>query len=191
MVNSHEWQPLRFTMDNHVLRASRRSARRTGKCVSPLKSRHVHSKPPQSGHRLSEYQMERRLIYWQVRCFRPELNLKRLHHSCLVAGLPCPSLQLFLEAIEAVVEDNMDFVPPYESDGAMYIRPAVFGAGPQVGLVPSEEVHFMIYCNPVGEYYKSGVGPFCAFLMRFHAVINERLTHYPWCAQEILPKPSS
>lgn len=48
-------------------------------------------------------------------------------------------------------------VPPYGSDGALYLRPLLFGSGPRIGLQPSEEYTFLIMVIPVGDYYKGGL----------------------------------
>ena len=64
----------------------------------------------------------------------------------------------FLEAINAVVADNLAFLPPYGSNGAMYIRPLLFGSGPRIGLQPSDEYTFIAMVLPVADYYKGGLG---------------------------------
>jgi branched-chain amino acid aminotransferase len=56
------------------------------------------------------------------------------------------------------VEANLDYVPPRSSNGSLYIRPFVIGSGPQIGLSPAPEFSFMILVNPVGDYYKGGMG---------------------------------
>jgi branched-chain amino acid aminotransferase len=93
----------------------------------------------------------------KVRVFRPELNAERMQATCEASSMAKVPTELFLEGIKRVIEDNYDFVPPYGSNGALYVRPFVIGSGPQVGLSPSEEYKFMVFVNPVGEYYKGGV----------------------------------
>lgn len=34
----------------------------------------------------------------------------------------------------------MAYVPPYGSNGALYLRPLMFGSGARIGLQPAEEV---------------------------------------------------
>lgn len=72
--------------------------------------------------------------------------------------MAAPPEELFLTAIRRAVEANIDYVPPYGSNGALYIRPFVFGSGAQVGLSPAKEYMFMVLVNPVGEYYRGGMG---------------------------------
>ncbi|KAJ3091471.1 hypothetical protein HK102_000417 [Quaeritorhiza haematococci] len=94
----------------------------------------------------------------KVRIFRPELNARRLIDSCKATSMVAPPEDLFLTAVRRVVEDNIDYVPPYGSNGSMYIRPFVVGAGPQIGLSPAGKYYFMVFVNPVGDYYKGGFG---------------------------------
>jgi branched-chain amino acid aminotransferase len=47
-------------------------------------------------------------------------------------------------------------VPPYESGAALYIRPILFGTGPQVGVKPADEYMFIVFVTPVGPYFKGG-----------------------------------
>ncbi|KAJ3211291.1 hypothetical protein HDU67_004633 [Dinochytrium kinnereticum] len=94
----------------------------------------------------------------KIRIFRPHLNAKRMRLSCSSASMPEPPEHIFLEAIKRVVQDNMDFVPPQTSNGSLYIRPLVLGTGPQIGLSPAEEMVLLVYVNPVGDYYKGGMG---------------------------------
>jgi branched-chain amino acid aminotransferase len=63
----------------------------------------------------------------------------------------------FVDAIQKVVEDNIEFVPPYGSNGALYIRPLLFGSGPRIGLQPADEYTFIIMVIPVGDYYHGGL----------------------------------
>ncbi|GKY93925.1 hypothetical protein MPSEU_000359400 [Mayamaea pseudoterrestris] len=92
-----------------------------------------------------------------VHLFRPTENAHRMQSSCqrlLMAELPD---DLFVNAIKAAVLDNIDYVPPHESNGALYIRPLLFGSGPRVGLSPADEYTFLCMVLPVGDYYKGGL----------------------------------
>lgn len=48
----------------------------------------------------------------------------------------------------------MEFVPPYGSQGALYLRPLLFGTGARIGLQPSDEYTLLVLAIPVGNYYK-------------------------------------
>ena len=65
--------------------------------------------------------------------------------------------EVFIKACNDVVKDNIAYVPPYGSNGALYLRPLLFGSGPRIGLQPAEEYTFLILVIPVGDYYKGGL----------------------------------
>ncbi|KAI9003200.1 aminotransferase [Gaertneriomyces semiglobifer] len=94
----------------------------------------------------------------KIRIFRPDLNARRMIKSCKGTCMAAPTEQMFLEAVLRAVEYNKEYVPPYGSSGALYIRPFVFGSGAQVGLSPATEYVFAVLVVPVGEYYKGGMG---------------------------------
>lgn len=92
-----------------------------------------------------------------VYCFRPEENAARMQSSCRRIVMPELPTDLFCDAVQKAVLDNIEYVPPYGSNGALYIRPLLFGSGPRIGLQPAEEYTFLIMVIPVGEYYKGGL----------------------------------
>ncbi|KAJ3001539.1 hypothetical protein HKX48_002816 [Thoreauomyces humboldtii] len=94
----------------------------------------------------------------KIRIFRPEVNAKRMIKSCTAIAMAAPPEELFLSAVRRAVEHNADYVPPYGSNGALYIRPFVFGSGAQIGIAPAKEYHFIVLVTPVGEYYVGGMG---------------------------------
>ncbi|MGQ1785175.1 MULTISPECIES: branched-chain amino acid aminotransferase [unclassified Saccharicrinis] len=95
----------------------------------------------------------------KVRIFRMDENAKRLRSSADgILMQPVPT-ELFQKAVVRAVELNMDYVPPYESGAALYIRPLLIGSGPKVGVSPSEEYTFLVFVTPVGPYFKEGFKP--------------------------------
>jgi branched-chain amino acid aminotransferase len=92
-----------------------------------------------------------------VHVFRPDENSKRITNSAERIMMPKMSEAQFLEAVTAAVRDNIAYVPPYGSNGALYLRPLLFGSGPRIGLQPSDEYTFLIMVIPVGDYYKGGL----------------------------------
>lgn len=62
-----------------------------------------------------------------------------------------------MEAVERVLKDNIEYVPPYISGGSLYLRPLVVGHGIQIGVAPTTEYTFIILVTPVGAYYKGGL----------------------------------
>jgi branched-chain amino acid aminotransferase len=77
--------------------------------------------------------------------------------SCDRLMMAAPSEELFLQVVNEAVRDNIAYVPPYGSGGALYIRPLLFGSGPRIGLQPADEYIFLVMVIPVGDYYKGGL----------------------------------
>lgn len=94
-----------------------------------------------------------------VVCFRPDLNAKRMADSCKRLEMPVFPEEKFVEAVEKVVEANLDYVPPYGSGATLYLRPYMFGSNPVIGVKPATEFQFRIFATPVGPYFKGGAKP--------------------------------
>ncbi|KAG0092383.1 hypothetical protein BGZ93_009280 [Podila epicladia] len=95
----------------------------------------------------------------QVRIFRPDANARRMKYSADLACMAPVPEDMFVEACERAVAGNLEFVPPYGSGGALYLRPLLLGTGPEIGLYPAPEFTFLVMVIPVGNFYKSGVKP--------------------------------
>ncbi len=91
----------------------------------------------------------------KVRIFRVDENAKRLQRSAEYLQMAVPPIDLFTEAVEKVVKLNIDYVPPFETGGSLYIRPVLFGVGPTVGVRPSAEYLLIIFVTPVGSYFRN------------------------------------
>ncbi|MFB6343356.1 branched-chain amino acid aminotransferase [Saccharicrinis sp. FJH2] len=102
----------------------------------------------------------------KIRIFRMDENAKRMQSSAdgiLMEKVPS---ELFQEAVVKAVELNRDYVPPYGSGAALYIRPLLIGTGSQVGVKPANEYLFMVFVTPVGPYFKEGFKPTPVVIMR-------------------------
>ncbi len=95
----------------------------------------------------------------KVRVFRMEENAKRLQNSADGILMQQVPIELFKKAVVRAIELNMDYVPPYESGAALYIRPLLIGSGPKVGVSPADEYTFLVFVTPVGPYFKEGFKP--------------------------------
>ncbi|MDD4818017.1 MAG: branched-chain amino acid aminotransferase [Victivallaceae bacterium] len=100
----------------------------------------------------------------RVCIFRPDENAKRLNSSARYLQMPAIDEKAFVEAVRAVVRDNIEFVPPYGTGGALYIRPVMFGTSPQIGVNASKNYELIIMVVPVGAYYKGGIKPVRAMI---------------------------
>lgn len=95
----------------------------------------------------------------KVRVFRWEENAMRMRRSA--EGIMMAEVQdeLFFDAITSVVKLNEKYIPPYGTGASLYIRPLLFGSGAEVGVKPSKEYTFVVFCGPVGPYFKEGFKP--------------------------------
>ena len=99
--------------------------------------------------------------------FRPDMNGKRIASSSKRLCMPELQTDYFVNAVEKVVNDNMDFIPPH-GKGGLYIRPIVWGTAPILGVAPSSEYTFMIYTAPVGSYFKGNIKPLNLIASEFY-----------------------
>ena len=88
--------------------------------------------------------------------FRPKENAKRFNDSADRLLMPNYNTDNFVSAVKEVVKANEDYIPPYDSGGALYIRPLMIGTGPIVGVKPAKEYKLIIFTVPVGPYFPEG-----------------------------------
>lgn len=93
----------------------------------------------------------------RIVCFRPDLNAVRMADSARALAMPAYPEDKFLDAVKQVIAANREFVPPYGTDAALYLRPAMFATGAVLGVKPATEYEFRIFASPVGAYFKGGV----------------------------------
>ena len=92
----------------------------------------------------------------EIVLFMPEENGKRLNKSARRMLMPEFDLDSFINAVKKVVKANEVYIPPYDSGGALYIRPIMIGNGPILGVAPAHEFKFIIFTVPVGPYFPKG-----------------------------------
>lgn len=95
----------------------------------------------------------------KVRLFRVADNARRLQSSAKRLCLPVPSIEMIVDACIEVVKRNERFVPPYGTGASLYLRPVMFGTTVGLGVKPAREALLIVYCSPVGAYFKSGIKP--------------------------------
>ncbi|MBO7069784.1 MAG: aminotransferase class IV, partial [Bacteroidales bacterium] len=102
-----------------------------------------------------------------VRLFRPDENAKRMQSSATYLDMPAPNLELFLDMCVKCVQENWDFIPPYESGASLYLRPVLFGINPQLGIKSAKDVMFAVMASAVGTYSGGkGLTPVSAVISR-------------------------
>ncbi|MFW9988505.1 MAG: branched-chain amino acid aminotransferase [Candidatus Odinarchaeota archaeon] len=92
----------------------------------------------------------------EITLFRPEENAKRFNLGAKRMLLPEYNVDKLISAIKSVVKENKDYIPPYDSGGALYIRPILFGYGPVLGVHSADEFKLIIFTVPVGPYFPEG-----------------------------------
>ena len=102
----------------------------------------------------------------KVRLFRLEENAKRMQDSADGILMKSPSVELFKEMVFKAVKLNEKFVPPYGTGASLYIRPVLIGSGARIGVRPAGEYLFMVFVNPVGQYFKEGFKPVSMLVTR-------------------------
>mmetsp|Transcript_28803 Transcript_28803/g.67806 ORF Transcript_28803/g.67806 Transcript_28803/m.67806 type:complete len:354 (+) Transcript_28803:21-1082(+) len=90
-----------------------------------------------------------------VRVFNDIANHQRLSRGAKRMLIPELSLEKFREAVDFCVRNNVPFLPPYGTGGALYLRPILLGTGPALGLAPAKEYAFLVICSPVMNYFAS------------------------------------
>ena len=92
----------------------------------------------------------------EILIFRPEANARRLIKSAERMCMPPVPEELFLEAVDALVSIDQDWVPNKQGT-SLYIRPFQFADDPFIGVRASETYKFIIITGPVGGYYTEPV----------------------------------
>ncbi len=95
----------------------------------------------------------------KVRLFRWEENWKRLNNSADAIMLAHIPEELFKAALDKVIKLNAEYIPPYGTEGSLYIRPLLIGTGATIGVKPADEYLFIVFVMPVGPYFKEGFKP--------------------------------
>ena len=88
--------------------------------------------------------------------FRPDMNAKRMVDTATRLEIPPFPVERFIDAVEQVVKANLEYVPPFGTGAALYIRPVLFATGAVMGVKPATEYQFRIFVPPVGPYFKNG-----------------------------------
>lgn len=94
-----------------------------------------------------------------IAVFRPDMNAARMEKSAQRMEMPPFPKERFMEAVRQVVKANADWVPPYGTGAALYLRPNMFATYPSLGAKPSKEYQFRLFATPVGAYFKEGIKP--------------------------------
>ena len=87
--------------------------------------------------------------------FRVDLNAERFENTAERLIMPVFPKERFIDAVLKTVKANIDYVPPCDSNGSLYIRPFMIGSGPVINVVPANEYQFRVYTSPMGSYFNA------------------------------------
>ena len=93
-----------------------------------------------------------------VRLFRHDRNIWRFNRSARRMCMPEVPEDLMAAAIEQTVLTDKRWIPQAEGT-SLYIRPAMIGTAPFLGVKASSTYLFFIILSPVGPYFKGGFSP--------------------------------
>ena len=88
----------------------------------------------------------------EISLFRPTDNAKRLNISADRMMMPSIPEDIFMEGLLELLKLDQEWVPDTKGS-ALYIRPYMFATDAFIGVKPSENYTFCIFCSPVGPYY--------------------------------------
>lgn len=98
----------------------------------------------------------------RVVLFRPEANARRMQRTASRLLLPKVPVDMFVDAVAQTVLANREFIPPFCKENwdwetrnpmCMYVRPLLFGHGPELGVKPAKAHFFMVFTSPVKSYW--------------------------------------
>jgi branched-chain amino acid aminotransferase len=84
--------------------------------------------------------------------FRPLANFERFNLSADRMGMPTIPEELFMTGLSELVKMDQDWIPT-KVGSALYLRPFMFATDDFVGVRPSNNYTFIIFCCPVNSYY--------------------------------------
>ncbi|NHC13500.1 branched-chain amino acid aminotransferase [Motilibacter deserti] len=98
-----------------------------------------------------------------VALFRPEENARRMNRSARRLAMPELPEELFLESVEALTRQDVDWVPA-EAGRALYLRPFMIATEVGLGVRPAAAYLYLLIASPAGAYFPRGVKPVSVWL---------------------------
>jgi branched-chain amino acid aminotransferase len=98
-----------------------------------------------------------------VASFRAEAHAARFRRSARRLALPELPEDVFIEAIDRLIEVDGAWVPG-APEHSLYLRPFMIATEVSLSVHPSSEVTFLLIASPSGSYFPSGVKPVTVWL---------------------------
>ncbi|MFH8796791.1 branched-chain amino acid aminotransferase [Streptomyces sp. NPDC017941] len=99
-----------------------------------------------------------------VALFRPEANALRFQSSARRMAMPELPVETFIEACDALVAQDIDWVPAHGGEESLYLRPFMIATEVGLGVKPANEYLFAVIASPAGAYFPGGVRPVSIWL---------------------------
>ncbi|WP_030568071.1 branched-chain amino acid aminotransferase [Streptomyces aureocirculatus] len=99
-----------------------------------------------------------------VALFRPEANARRFQSSARRMAMPELPVETFIEACDALVAQDIDWVPAHGGEESLYLRPFMIATEVGLGVKPANEYLFAVIASPAGAYFPGGVKPVSIWL---------------------------
>jgi len=126
-------------------------------CSVPLIQLHIMSGILHYGQSLFEGLKAFKSKNGHIRICNSNASAIRMRFGCRRLLMPEINDKMFNNAIDRVLLNNLEYIPPYDTGGCVYIRPFIFASGAKLGLGPSNEFTFIVAINPVGTYYSKKI----------------------------------
>jgi len=107
------------------------------------------------GQSIFEGMKAQRAADGSILLFRPDRNAQRMRDGAKRMCMKRVPEDDFVRAVAETVTANASMVPPH-GKGALYLRPLLMGSGAILGLGPAPAYTFVVFCAPVGSYFKGG-----------------------------------
>ena len=98
-----------------------------------------------------------------VAVFRPAAHATRFRRSSVRLALPELPEQVFLQAIDMLLEADHEWVPS-APEHSLYLRPLMYASEVTLSVHPADQVEFLLIASPSGSYFPRGVKPVTVWL---------------------------
>jgi branched-chain amino acid aminotransferase len=78
--------------------------------------------------------------------------------------MPELPVETFIEACDALVQQDKDWVPAHGGEESLYLRPFMIATEVGLGVKPAGEYLFLVIASPAGAYFPGGVRPVSIWL---------------------------
>lgn len=94
-----------------------------------------------------------------VATFRPDQNAKRFQRSARRLAMPELPVETFIEACDALVGQDKDWVPAHGGEESLYLRPFMIATEVGLGVKPANEYLFLVIASPVAPTSRAASSP--------------------------------